>query len=223
MTVSPVRSLLLRALLWLPLSFLVWAYLNPVLLLPVLYLTRMVAALTMPEAVSNVEISGETFDVVTAYTLAQTGLASDQPPSMQLGQLVFQLNPLIYAYGTPLLVALIFSVPEPLEDKWGRIALGVLALFLVQTWGVVFGILKVLAFNAGPQVAELAGILGWRREAVALGYQFGYLILPAVTPLILWMYFYRDFLGTLVPAFAREPVPPQAPDTASHTTGDDKP
>jgi hypothetical protein len=37
------------------------------------------------------------------------------------------------------------------------------------------------------------------RELLALAYQLGYLILPAVTPILIWAALHRDFLGELVP------------------------
>ncbi|WP_419641591.1 exosortase H-associated membrane protein [Thiolapillus sp.] len=60
-------------------------------------------------------------------------------------------------------------------------------------------ILKTLLFKLDPGLSSQLGFSSFQKELVALGYQFGYLILPAVTPLVLWIGFHQQFLGQLVP------------------------
>jgi len=36
-------------------------------------------------------------------------------------------------------------------------------------------------------------------DAVAIGYQMGALVFPAVTPIIIWLFLYRDFIVQFYP------------------------
>ncbi|MCB1782281.1 MAG: hypothetical protein KDJ34_19765, partial [Candidatus Competibacteraceae bacterium] len=56
-------------------------------------------------------------------------------------------------------------------------------------------------------VAGQMGTTPFTRELLALAYQLGYLILPAMTPILLWAAFHRDFLRELLPQ-ARRATPP---------------
>ena len=54
-----------------------------------------------------------------------------------------------------------------------------------------------VAVSLGPEVAAQAGVVGWRREAVVLGYQLGSLVLPSVVPVVLWAALNRPFIASL--------------------------
>src|SRR5690606_25422566 len=75
--------------------------------------------------------------------------------------------------------------------------------------GVVAESLKVLAFDSGAAGANAVIAAGIAPDPVALAYQFGYLILPAITPIALWLGLNRDFIESLVhPAEEPEAVLP---------------
>ena len=67
----------------------------------------------------------------------------------------------------------------------------------------------------------------WPSDAVALGYQFGYLILPAVTPVAMWILLNARFLEELVgwhgepEAVSRGPTPGADPGPTAATESDD--
>jgi len=50
----------------------------------------------------------------------------------------------------------------------------------------------------GPDVAAQAGLIGWRTEAIALGYQIGNLIFPSLIPVVLWAGFSRPFIESML-------------------------
>ena len=50
-----------------------------------------------------------------------------------------------------------------------------------------------------PAIAEQMGTTPLTRELLALAYQLGYLILPAVAPILIWAAFHRDFLREWLP------------------------
>ena len=193
---SAIYRFLVKVLLWLPVCFAAWFYFAALLTLPVTWFLRAVLPLIMPDVIDTVEQNGFLLDVVTGFTFSQVGM---DPPGGQDGLLVFETNPLIYGYGLPLLVGLVLAAPATEQQRWYRIAIAIAVMIPVEIFGVVLDILKTLVFNLGPGVAMKMGLEGWQREVVALGYQFSYLILPAVTPVVLWILMHRDFVETLVP------------------------
>ena len=197
---SPVGRFFWRILLWLPLCFAGWYYMAGVISLPVSLLVDSLMTWLFPTAIGEIDPHGHMLDVVTLFTPpAQAGVVI---PVGQIAQLVFSINALIYGFSIPLYTALVLSSPGNERQKWTRWALGFLILLLAQAWGISFDILKTLLFQMGPEMRQQMAFTRLEREMVALGYQFGSLVLPAVTPLVVWIGFHRAFLFTLAPAIA---------------------
>jgi hypothetical protein len=57
----------------------------------------------------------------------------------------------------------------------------------VQIWGVVWQSLKMLAFNFGAQTHAVVTSHGVSDASIALGYQLGTLIFPALAPIFVWV------------------------------------
>ena len=51
----------------------------------------------------------------------------------------------------------------------------------------MFQSLKMLSFNFGPKTHAIVTAAGVGDGAIALGYQLGALILPALTPIFIWV------------------------------------
>lgn len=185
-----IYAFLLRVLLWLPLCFVVWYYLAPALLLPVVALTEFALTNLLPQAISGLDPVGNQIEVITAFS------PKDQPG----GLLAFEINPLLYSYSLPLLSGLILAVPEAMNEKWSKIAIGLLLLVPVQAWGLSFEILKFMVLQMPAEFSDQIFTSQTAREGVAMGYQFGYLIMPAVAPLVIWVALYNRFVTTLVPS-----------------------
>lgn len=96
-------------------------------------------------------------------------------------------------------MALLFAADERFFSL-GRMVVGYLALLPFQAWGVIFEVLKVLSIQLGPEIAGRVGISPWGREVVALGYQFGYLMLPVIAASSVWMVLNRSLINTLLSA-----------------------
>jgi len=67
----------------------------------------------------------------------------------------------------------------------GRVALGIAILLPLPAWGVTFDALRQL--GGAPELAPLLGWKGGAREAIALGYQVGSLLLPTLGPIAVWL------------------------------------
>lgn len=193
----PIDRFLLRTLLWLGPLFVLWYVLAPLLLMPVAGWTHFTLSHLFPHAIAAVEQQGTMVDIVTRFVMAAPAEGS-APPGAR-GQVVFAINALKYAYGWPLLLALTLAAPVKLGEKLYRAVMGGLLLLPVPVWGIACEALKILVFDMDPAIATQMGTTPLTRELLVLAYQLGYLVLPAVTPILLWAAFHRDFLGELLP------------------------
>jgi len=206
MTLSPLRHFVFSAMLYLPLAFFLWFLLAGPVVWPVAQLTNLIVPHLLPDAVASVALHGSLLDV-------ETKLLTEAGPNGQRGVLVLDVRPLIYAWCLPLFVGLVFATPLEGRRRWRQFAIGLPVLWLIVTWGAVFDILKLLTFDAGPLGEAAITAAGFSPDFVGLGYQFGYLILPAVTPVSLWVLLNKRFLEDLV-GWSGEPAAPTSGPTA---------
>ncbi|MEJ2404272.1 MAG: hypothetical protein P8171_08285 [Candidatus Thiodiazotropha sp.] len=193
---SPVTRFVLNVVFWLLLCLFVWYALAPAISWPLAVLEDLLLGLLFSQQIEAVELLGSQLDVVTRIPLPAEVLS--QYPAGMVGDLVVSINPLIYSYGLPLFSALVLATPGGESMKWRQWLIGLPLLLCGQLWGVTMDILKTLLFSFGPETAAHFSMGPLQREALALGYQLGSLILPSVLPLAIWIVLNREFLQTLV-------------------------
>ncbi|MGK0271932.1 MAG: hypothetical protein ACI88H_002598 [Cocleimonas sp.] len=191
-----VKGFLLKILIWLPLTFVVWYFITPAILLVLSFLAKTVLTLIAGQSVVDVDVYERVLHIVTPF-------AAEKTNDVNQGQLVFAINAMKYGYGIALFVAMLIATPDKLSNKLQNLYIGILILLLVQVWGITFDTLQTLVFKLGMGVAETVGTTAFTRELIALGYQLGYLILPAITPILLWFTMYQNHLVKLAPKFAQ--------------------
>lgn len=145
-------------------------------------LSRLLVDRLKPGLVSALEQPG--FDLVFVTTLKV------HPAPGQTALLLAEVNPLVYTYGLAFFLALMLAA----RAQWWKILVGAAVLLPFQSWGIAFDFLAQVGIKLGADVSTQAGLLGWRAEAIALGYQIGSLILPSLMPVVLWAIFNRPFI-----------------------------
>ncbi|MFZ1493644.1 MAG: exosortase H-associated membrane protein [Candidatus Competibacter denitrificans] len=185
----------LAALFWLPVWFAIWYYAAPIVGAPVVWLSRWVLDWITPGVISEVLGYGKDLHFATTIPAALPSNA----PAGSVAEIVVPVNLLKYSWNLPVLMALLFAADERFFSL-GRMVVGYLALLPFQAWGVIFEVLKVLSIQLGPEIAGRVGISPWGREVVALGYQFGYLMLPVIAASSVWMVLNRSLINTLLSA-----------------------
>ncbi|MFC4819487.1 exosortase H-associated membrane protein [Dokdonella ginsengisoli] len=215
MRLSPIREFALKALLWLPLCFVVWFWLAPLWVQPAVALARMMLLGMWNELFTAVVQGGEILDAggkVVAHagylvqlttTVVVTIPAGPGGPG-GVGVLEPTINPMVYGYSLPLFSGLAMATPLNMRRRLVQMLFAFLAIWLAQACGVVAESLKVIAFDSGAEGAAAAARAGLAPNAIAFAYQFGYLILPAVVPAALWIGLNQAFIERLVRP-AREP------------------
>lgn len=185
-----LKGFLFSVLVWLPLAFLGWAVLATWLV----SVPGMISGWTLtglwPTLFSEVSHSGAHWQAVTDIMVRQHDTGA-------YGRLIFELKPMLYGYSVPLFFALLMATDL---DPWERTRQGAIALpvlWLAQAFGMITGALKLVAFDAGAPGMAAAQVAGLPPNVAAFAYQFGYLILPSVAPVLLWMVLNRHFIGSL--------------------------
>ncbi len=120
--------------------------------------------------------------------------APGSPAGLGKGELVAEVDPARYAYGLPLFLALLLASRS--RHLFGRALAGYVLLLIPQAFSLIFAILKQIIVAAGSPAA--LGIAQWQMEGIALGYQFGSLLLPTLAPVALWLRFERTFFATVI-------------------------
>lgn len=110
----------------------------------------------------------------------------------------FIVNPLVFSYGLPLLFGLVMGSDVSWLRKAVIMLIGYSVITLVQIWGVVFQSLKMLSFNFGEQTHAIVLGHGVTDSTIALGYQLGTLIFPALAPIFVWVLTNRPLVEQFV-------------------------
>lgn len=196
---GPLKTLLFLAVLWLPLSFFVWFYFAQLWVTPIASLASTVLQTWLPQVFTGVEQTQHLLSFITTLPVDPAQLAG-----MDLSQgrpaVVVDANPMIYGYSIPVLVGLVMATPLSNRRRALQVCIGLIVLLGVQTFGTVFDVLKSIGLQAGEEGARAIAEAGLSPNMIAFCYQFGYLVLPAITPVILWVMFNQPFIQSLVTA-----------------------
>ncbi len=189
MTDRILPGFVLRLLFWLPLAFLTWYLLAQYLLVPLGWLAWAGLELVVPGKIEGLSMAGR-------HLVLDTNLEF-QAGDGRLGYLTLTLNPLQYCWNLPLLLAM--TLAAGLRHRvWVRITTAYLGLLPFQAWGVVFDFLKISTLQMGPEISAQMGYSELGRNIIILGYQFGYLMLPAISASALWIIMHRWFIRELL-------------------------
>jgi hypothetical protein len=206
---SPVHEFALKAALWLPASFVVWFWGAALWSWPAVRLARVVLIGIWPDLFSALAQGGDVLDesgrviahagyLVTLTTAVTVTVPGAGGSAGGVGVLEPTLNPMVYAYSLPLFCGLAMATPLSAGRRLLQIVVALAVIWIAQAFGIVGESLKFLAFEAGPPGAAAIARAGLAPNAIALAYQFGYLILPAVVPAALWIGLNRPFIERLV-------------------------
>lgn len=189
------RDFLLKTLLWLPVCFVGW-YLGAALFsFPAIWLSDLLLPLVFPGVIEGVEQQGYMVDIVTQLNV--------QAANGQTGQFVFSFNALKYGYGFPLILAMMLATPYSIYNKLDDMTYGLLVVVFAQAWGICFEASSSLLLKTGDEITSQASALlpftqgEFFLNFIALGYQLGFLILPAIVPIAFWIIRHQGLLERL--------------------------
>ena len=169
-----------KTLLFMPICFGVWYLTATVWTWPIAWVANAILQILFPTLIAGVEHVGTTLDIVTCL-----GDLAQYATNKTMAALVFTLNPLLYAYSLALYSARLLASRRRILSAW---LIDISILMAAIVFGVCFDVLKNIAFDlAPPGMSYPTGFSSWQLNLIGVGYQLGYLVLPAITPLILWV------------------------------------
>lgn len=184
---NPVKEMFLLAALYLPLGFFLWFFAASLLMMP----TARLADLLLTG------IFGQVFEQVVQLGFqleVQTSVVLERQVDGRTAAVNLYVNPMVYAWGMALLFGLIMATPLSVKRRLAQMAIGFVVVTLVTTWGVFWETLTDLAFRSSAEAGAAAAGLGLDMNLIALCYQLGYLMLPAVVPIATWILMNRAFI-----------------------------
>jgi hypothetical protein len=183
---KPLIRFFLRTLVLLVLLTGVWSQVGKWTSKPVSTMTHMALEFGAPYWVESVKKSPELIEVQSRLQIPMKG---------GVGDVLVEANPSHYAYGLPILWALLLAAGGP--GRVGKLALGYVLLLPAQAFSLTMDLIKQMAM-AVPGGAKVLHIEQWQLELIGLGYQLGALVLPTVVPIAVWLVLDRDYVRQLV-------------------------
>ena len=181
---STLWRFVLQALLWLAPAFLLWHLVAPWHGALAGMLAEFGVSLFLPELIVEWGRDGEMLGFVTSIL---------QASGAETGNIQINVNPRLYTWSAALYLALALAS----RSDWSNIPLALALLLPLQAWGIAFSFLMQVGISADAAVTAQVGLAGLAREGVALAYQLGTLILPPLSPVILWATFDNNLLSQL--------------------------
>ena len=188
---SPIKELLVSAVLYLPLCFFIWFYAAALLVIPAKWLAEMAFMFWQNDLFNGINQHYYLFTVETLiFPKDQMGAVGSQ-----LAVLDVVVNPMKYGYGLAVFVGLVVSLPNTsAKFKLIQILIGFVLISIIQANGVFWETCKSLLINAGPDAFNAIHQTGISHNLIVGMYQLSYLILPAVLPIMVWVLLNRKFV-----------------------------
>jgi hypothetical protein len=183
---NPVKEMFLLAILYLPLGFFLWFYLASALMWFPTRLTDWALTGLFPEIFRDVVQFGYRLEVQLQFVRPEGRIALADREIM------------IYAWGMALLFGLIMATPMSFKRRLAQLGIGYVVVSCVTAWGAFWDAMKEVAFKVQPEGVAAIAQTAVSPTMIALFYQLGYLMLPAVVPLATWILMNRPFLEDVV-------------------------
>lgn len=188
-----LSEMLILASLWMLFGFMLWFYLSAFHGAPVRIISHEILAHILGSSFHQVIINPDQHFLLQVETTLPFTFRDGTTEALG-----FVVNPLVYSYGLPLLFGLVMGSDVSWLRKGVIMLIGYVTITAVQIWGVVWQSLKMLAFNFGSQTYQVVQDTGISDSAIALGYQLGSLILPALAPIFVWVLSNRPLVEQFV-------------------------
>ena len=188
-----LSELLILASMWMLFGFMLWFYLSAFHGAPARIASDMILGNLLGSDFHRIIVEPNQHFLFQVETAIQFTFRAGTTEALG-----FIVNPLVFSYGLPLLFGLVMGSDVSWRRKLGIMLIGYTVITLVQIWGVVFQSLKMLAFNFGEQTHQVVLAHGISDATIALGYQLGTLIFPALAPIFVWVLTNRPLVEQFV-------------------------
>ena len=188
-----LSELLILASMWMLFGFMLWFYLSAFHGTPARLAAEAILSHILGSDFSQIVVDPDQRFLFLVETQIQFTFRDGTTDALG-----FIVNPLIFTYGLPLLFGLVMGSDVSWLRKFVIMLTGYVVITGVQIWGVVWVSLKMLAFNFGEQTHAIVLSHGVSDAAIAMGYQLGTLIFPALAPVFVWVLCNRPLVEQFV-------------------------
>ena len=188
-----LSELLILATMWMIFGFMLWFYLSAFHGAPARMMADYILSDILGDSFRQIIVESNQHFLFQIETNIQYVFKDGTEEALG-----FIVNPLVYSYGLPLLFGLVMGSDVSWLRKLVIMLIGYASITLVQVWGVVFQALKMLSFNFGEQSHVFVLEAGVSDSTIALGYQMGTLIFPALVPIFVWVLTNRPLVEQFV-------------------------
>jgi len=188
-----LSELLILASMWMLFGFMLWFYLSAFHGVPARLASEAILSHILGSDFSRIVVEPNQHFLYQVETQIQFTFRDGTTDALG-----FVVNPLIFSYGLPLLFGLVMGSDVSWLRKGVIMLIGYSVITLVQIWGVVWQSLKMLSFNFGEQTHAIVLSHGVSDASIALGYQLGTLIFPALAPIFVWVLTNRPLVEQFV-------------------------
>lgn len=188
---NPIKGMFILAALYLPLGFFLWFFFASAVSFPPARISEWLFTGLFPDLFERVVQLDFHLEIETTIELARR-------VEGRVVLLNIHINPMVYAWGMPLLFGLIMATPLNVRQRVIQMAAGFSVVWLVTVWGIFWETWKDMAFLMGPEAARAVRESILPPTAIALCYQLGFLMLPSVVPAAAWILMNRGFLEQVV-------------------------
>ncbi|MEN1728208.1 MAG: exosortase H-associated membrane protein [Pseudomonadota bacterium] len=188
---NPVKEMFLLAALYMPMGFFLWFFAASLLMLPARIISQLVLTTLHGDLFERIFQSDFYFEIHTTILVPNPDGGADLP-------LTWDVNPMLYAWGMALMFGLIMATPLKAGQRIVQLLIGFSVVSVVTIWGVYWETWRDLAFLFGPDARAAVDASAMSPTVIALFYQLGYLMFPAVIPIATWILMNRDFIETKV-------------------------
>lgn len=189
MPLSRIARFLLTSMVALIALIVPWYYLSPQLAVPVI-----AAAGELMQWLFHWVVGVERHGTVGTL-LTSLNVLVPQGGRLLVAQLSPEVNYRSFGYGLALFYALMLA-SWPRRIGW-KLLLGSCLLLPSQVVSMCFRWLRDALLVSGPDVLVQTGLPRWTLEVIAYGYQFGFLMLTPLVPVLLWLALDRRFVQQL--------------------------
>ncbi len=188
-----LSELLILASMWMLFGFMLWFYLSAFHQAPARIASEFILSHVLGDDFHRIIVEPNQHFLYQVETTIQFTFRDGTTDALG-----FVINPLIFSYGLPLLFGLVMGSDVSWLRKFVIMLIGYTVITAVQIWGVVWESLKMLAFNFGEQTHAIVMSHGVSDASIALSYQLGTLIFPALAPIFVWVLSNRPLVEQFV-------------------------
>lgn len=182
-----MRHFLFLAIVLLIPCFVLWTVASAALALPAIGLVDMMLTAWFPDVVNALDADGVEALLMTELGELNGKIVALKDAEYRLG---YRLNTGILSYSIPFYTALHLATKR--QGYLGSYFRGIVALYALFVFGLLFLSLKELMVNLGAVFFQQAGVFVPHANLIGILYQFNILIVPTLAPVVLWAWQNHD-------------------------------